>query len=1011
MRFGVLGPVTAFGLDGAVELGPTRQRTVLAILLVESGTAVTPEQLVDRVWGERPPQRARETLHSYLSRLRTTLEAAGGPTPARRGRGYLIDADPDAVDLHRFRRLADAARAAGDTEAARLWPEALTLWRGTPFEDLDSDWLRSVAAGLEGERWSAVLDRNDVLLRTGEHTAILAELTLASDDHPLDERVAGQYLLALYAAGRQADALAHYRTLRRRLVDEIGSEPGPALRELHHRILRQDPHLVPGDPETPRERTSVASTVVPAQLPADVAGFTGRAAELDRLDTFLAPETGAPEQAMKIAVIGGTAGVGKTTLAVHWAHRVRARFPDGQLYVNLRGYDPEQPMATGDALARFLTALGLTGHNIPLGEEDRAARFRSEVAGKRMLIVLDNAAGVRQVRALLPGSGSCLVVVTSRDSLAGLVAVDGAYRLDLGLLSVTEAVDLLNRLIGRRAEAEPVATALLAEQCARLSLALRVAAELAVSRPDSTLADLSAELTDRQSRLDLLDPGGDPYAAVREVFSWSTHHLPTAALETFRLLGLHPGPDIDPYAVAALAGVPVDQARRNLAVLARAHLVHRSGPNRYGLHDLLRAYAAGLATREVTGEQREHASRRLLDYYRAAATAAMDCLHPAEAPHRPSRMPSSATIPDLTTPEAAAAWLDAERFCLIAVAAHAAAGGDYAYVVSLTRTVHRYLIDTHLTEAIALSDQARRSAEGTDDPSALAHALRLLGAAYSRMSQVDLALECQLASLAEARRAADPLAETLAYLGLGVALSHLGRGEEAIERTRDAIAVATEAADALGQAIAFNNVAVLEQQHGRYAEAGEHLREALSRFQALDARRFQANALTNLGVIETRLGDLAAAAGHFDASLGILHELSTPIVEAHTLDKLGMLLLRLGDAPAASERFRQAVRLFHQVGVPAAEAGSLNGLGEAAMRQGRLEEALAHHQEALAMAEQTKGLHQQAQAHLGLGRVLHALNEADRARAHLETSLKLYTALRMPEADEVRTTLAELAQP
>ncbi|MEV6965715.1 tetratricopeptide repeat protein [Hamadaea sp. NPDC051192] len=692
---------------------------------------------------------------------------------------------------------------------------------------------------------------------------------------------------------------------------------------------------------------------------------------------------------------------------MHWAHRVRARFPDGQLYVNLRGYDPEQPMATGDALARFLTALGLTSHNVPLAEDDRAARFRSEVAGKRMLIVLDNAAGVRQVRSLLPGSGSCLVVVTSRDSLAGLVAVDGAYRLDLGLLTITEAVDLLNRLIGRRAEEEPVATALLAEQCARLSLALRVAAELAVSRPDSTLAELTAELTDRQSRLDLLDPGGDPYAAVREVFSWSIHHLPTAALETFRLLGLHPGSDIDPYAVAALTGVPIDQARQNLAVLARAHLVHRSAPNRYGLHDLLRAYAGSLANLHLTRDERENATGRLLDFYRTAATAAMDCLHPAEAPHRPPRIPSSATIPDLTTPDAAGAWLDAERFCLIAVAAHVAACGKYAYVVDLARIVHRYLIDTHLTEAIALSDQARRSAEGTDDPSALAHALRLLGAAYSRMSQVDLALECQQGSLAQARRAGDPLAETLAYLGLGVALSHLGRGAESMAQTREAIAVATKADDALGEAIAFNNLAVLLQQHGRYAEAGEHQREALSRFRDLDARRFQANALTNLGVIETRLGDLAAAADHFDASLVILHELSTPIVEAHTLDKLGMLLLRLGDAPAASERFRQAVQLFHQVGVPAAEAGSLNGMGEAALRQGRPEEALALYRRALAMAEQIRGFHQEAQAHLGMGHVLRALDDEDRARAHFETALELYTGLGLPEADDARTALAE----
>jgi len=1015
LRFGVLGPLVASGLDGVVELGPTRQRTVLAALLIDPTTAVTPDQLVDRVWGDRSPQRARATLHTYLSRLRTVFEAAGGPALVRRGRGYLLDLDPLSVDLHQFRKLATAARAAGDTQAVELWREALDLWRGTPFDDLDSDWLRGVAIGLERERWSAGLDRNDVLLRSGDHAKVLADLTPALAEHPLDERLAGQFMLALYASGRQADALAHYRMLRQRLVDDIGSEPGPALRELHHRLLHQDPQLVPDipAPETPGPLYSGPATRPhrPAELPADVAAFAGRHTELHKLDGLLDGSQEIPTPAISIVTIGGTAGVGKTALAVHWAHQVADLFPDGQLYVNLRGYDPEQPMTTGDALARFLVGLGVPDRDIPVGLDERAARFRTEVAGKRLLILLDNAAAVAQVRMLLPGTGTCLVVVTSRDSLAGLVAIDGAYRLDLELLPVDESLDLLGRLIGRRAADEPEATALLAEQCARLPLALRVAAELAVSRPDSTLAELSAELTDRQSRLDLLDAGGDPYAAVREVISWSIHHLPATALETFRLLGLHPGPDVDPYSVAALTGAAVVQARQNLAHLARAHLVHRAGPGRYGLHDLLRAYAGRLAATELTQMQRDHALRRLLDYYRTAATTAMDRLHPAETDRRPAQTPGDFPVPTLSTTDKAEAWLDAERFNLVAVAVHAATGGDHAYLVDVARVVHRFLIDAHVTEAIALYEQARSAAERAEDPAASAHALRQLGTAYSRLGRLDLAVDYQREALTLFRQYGDRDGETRALAGVGVALSRLGRLQEAIDPLQQALTMSLQAGDSLGEAIALNNLGVLYQHLGRYAEASEHLRLALNGFRDVGARPQEANTLTNLGVAEAKLGRYPEAARHLDESLTILKELSAPPEEAHALDELGRLLLQLGEVAPAVARFSESLEIYHRIGARSFEAYPLNGLGEAAFLSGDYEQALHRHGQALIIAEETGTTSQRARAHVGIGQALRAQHSTDDARTHFETALALYEKLGIPEAQEVRQTLTELQPP
>ncbi|MEJ3742707.1 BTAD domain-containing putative transcriptional regulator [Actinomycetes bacterium KLBMP 9797] len=600
-----------YAAGGPIGLGTARQRIVLAALLVEPGAPVALDQLVDRVWGEEPPQQARATLHVYLSRLRTVLGDAGGPALVRHGHGYVLDVDPAAVDLHRFRALAREARSADDDRAVVLWRDALTLWRGTPFAGLDSDWLRSVAAAMDVERLAATLDHNDVRLRRGEHAHLISELTAAAAGRPLDERLSGQLMLALYRSGRQVDALAHYRSVHDRLVEELGSVPGPELWDLHQRILRHDPCLAV-TPVADGPEPAVVLTVDPqgtpggaiashrpAQLPADLTGFTGRATELRHLDKLLEESASGSLGAMLTTVIAGTAGVGKTALAVHWAHRVADRFPDGQLYVNLRGYDQEQPMPAADALVRFLAALGVTGQDVPLEMEERAARYRSALAGRRMLIVLDNAANVAQVRPLLPGTGSCLVIVTSRDSLAGLVAVHGAHRIDLDLLPAGEAIGLLRRLIGARVEAEPEAATTLAEQCARLPLALRVAAELAVGRPDSTLADLVAELADRQARLELLEAGDDPYAAVREVLSWSIQHVPPDAAHLFRLLGSHPGPDWDAYVAAALADTGLDHARRALELLTRANLLHRTGRFRFGMHDLLRAYAIHLTLRSA----------------------------------------------------------------------------------------------------------------------------------------------------------------------------------------------------------------------------------------------------------------------------------------------------------------------------------------------------------------------------------------------------------------------------
>jgi DNA-binding SARP family transcriptional activator len=1019
VRFQLLGHVSALSDRGPVPLGTTRQRAVLAALLVEPGVPVSLDQLVERVWGATSPRSARQTLHSYISRLRSVLDDAGGPAPVRRSGGYALDVDAAAVDLHRFRVLVTQARCADDDRADALWQDAMALWRGQPFADLDSDWLRSVAVTLEAERQAAALDHYDLLLRRGEHARLLPEVAAAAETHPLDERLAGQLMLVLYRCGRQADALAHFRLVQERLADELGSDPGSALCELHQRILRHDPELAvrrPGAPDpdsgsraADADAAAISRAPRPAQLPLDVAGFTGRDDDLRRLDDLLsAPAADGPARAVAIIAIGGTAGVGKTALAVHWAHRVADRFPDGQLYVNLRGYDPEQPMLPADALARFLTALGVPERDIPLDDDERAARYRSELADRRMLILLDNAGSVAQVRALLPGSGSSLVLVTSRDSLAGLVAVHGAQQLGLDLLPDAEAVDLLHRLIGERVVAEPEAAVALAEQCARLPLALRVAAVLATSRPDSPLADVVAELADRQERLELLDPGGDPYAAVHAVFSWSIQHLPEPAARTFRRLGLHPGPDLDPYVAAALTGLEPNRARRILETLVSAHLLHRTGPGRYGMHDLLRAYSARLTLAEDAALDRETAEERLFTYYLTAAVATIDTLRPAETLYRPEASSPSVLVPDLATPDAARGWAEAERFCIVAIVERAADTGRFDCAVGLARSLHLYLVNTHITDVLTINGHALRAAEAGGDVIGQAHALRQLGVVHTRMGQHNTSFDYLRRALALFRQAGDLAGQAMALTGLGSARYQLGEHRAALDDHLNAIELARQAGDRRGEAVALTNAGIAQGRLGNDAASIETQHEALRIVREIGSRQSEAVTLNNLASVEMRVERYAEAADHLREALAIIEDLGSDRGRAHALDTLGILHLRLGEPGPATDCFRRALAEFRVVGERVGQAWSTNGLGEVARFTGDTVAALALHADALAIATAAGGRYQQARAHAGIGHAHRALGDQDRARTHYENAYLIYIDLDMPDAAEMLDLMGEV---
>jgi DNA-binding SARP family transcriptional activator len=518
MRFAILGPLLVHDGETPVDVPKGRSRALLAALMMHAGSPVPADVLAELVWDGSPPLSAAVTLRSHVMRLRRALGPRAGARLITRHPGYLLQACGDEVDVLRFRRLCRGGGAAlrekAWDRADRLLGEALSLWRGAPLADIPSrQLLQEEAPGLE-ELWLQAKEwQIDAMLHLGRHDELIPGLQSLAGEHALRERFHSQLMLALYRCGRQAEALAAYHHARDTLVGELGTEPGPGLRELHQRILSADPALALVGAPSPGGRS--AQTAVPRELPAAVRHFTGRAGELAALTAMLDQSGEQAPEAVVISAIGGTAGVGKTALAVQWAHQAAGRFPGGQLYVNLCGYDLAQPVTSADALAAFLRSLGVAGQDIPAEEAERAVRYRSLLAGRRMLVVLDNAGSAEQVRPLLPGDPTCAVVVTSRDALTGLVARDGARRLDLDLLPPDDAVGLLRALIGARVDADPAAAAVLASECCRLPLALRVAAELAATRPAVPLIELADELADRQRRLDRLDAGADPRSAVR----------------------------------------------------------------------------------------------------------------------------------------------------------------------------------------------------------------------------------------------------------------------------------------------------------------------------------------------------------------------------------------------------------------------------------------------------------------------------------------------------------------
>jgi tetratricopeptide (TPR) repeat protein/DNA-binding XRE family transcriptional regulator len=715
----------------------------------------------------------------------------------------------------------------------------------------------------------------------------------------------------------------------------------------------------------PEPAESRGSAMVPRQLPAAVSHFTGRLGELEALSRVLGE--GRASRTVVISALAGTAGVGKTALAVRWAHQVAERFPDGQLYVNLRGYDPAEPVTAADALASFLQALGLPGPQIPDGAEDRARTYRSMLAGRRMLVVLDNAQQAQQVRPLLPGDPGCAVVITSRDALAGLVAMDGARRLDLDLLPLADAVALLRLLIGDRVDQDLDAAAELAGLCARLPLALRIAAELIASRRQAALRELVNELTAGQ--LDALDVGEDR-ADVRAVISWSYRQLPDPAARAFALLGLHPGEDLDAHAAAALTGVSRQEARRVLGQLHRASLLQATGPGRYGMHDLLRAFAREQAAAADTNGQSEQALTRLFDYYLGAAVAAMDILFPAEARQRPRIEASAEEVPEMVGEAAGWAWLDAERSNLVAVVAHCASDGWPRHATSLARTLFRYLMNgSHLPEALIVYGDALRAARLSGDLLGEAQALAGLGGiGIMRGHSLDAAGNYQ-AALDCFRRCGDQIGEANSLINLGVTEQMQDDHMSAAGHYRQAVTAFEQASDSIGTARALASLAGAEAELDLLADAAAHLERALPVFLVANDHTNLAEALERMGEVNFRRGQLTEAAAFHEQALAAYRRVGHPVGEAAQLASLGEVRLRQGEYRQAIDYLRQARDLFRQVGNQFGELLTLRTLAEALQQIDEYGAARAELEIALRLATETGSTHLQAKVRSDLAEV------------------------------------------
>jgi DNA-binding SARP family transcriptional activator/tetratricopeptide (TPR) repeat protein len=979
MEFRVLGPTELWSAGQPYDLGSAKARSVLAILLLTPRTIVPAGALIDRLWDTRPPAKARETLSVYVARLRASLRQAvgDGVRLAGRANGYVLDVDPESVDLHQFRRLrrqASALAESGDHDhAARLLREADALWRGPALAGIRGDWVERMRDSLEEERRAVILERVECELELGRHADLISELRGLVAQYPLDETFIAHQMTALYRSGRQGDALSVYRETHSRLVEEQGTDPGPVLDELHQRILRRDPELS----ARPASRRP-GSVPQPDTLPPEIAAFVGRATELAQLTR----EHGGKPQ---VSVIEGMPGVGKTALAVHAAHAVAARYPDGMFYLNFHTHDPGSPsLDSAEALHRLLQSLSVPAAQIPDAIGKRAALWRAELSRRRALVILDDAATADQVRPLLPEVGGCRVLITARGALPGL---QGAHVVTLDALPTDDAVTLFAQVASPDMVRDQNEAATAVELVGRNPLAIQLTAAGLTRGYPFRAADLAGELSQIAPGL---DDSGTANPQVMSAFDLSYRALGPDHQQFFRRLGLSPCPLVSLHAAAALGGCTVAEAEKAFTALLDHHLLEQDRAGQFRFHDLIRGFAAARAAHDDPAAEQREAVGRLLDYYLDSADTADQVLHPFR--HRMPVWVANPPVdsPALGTPAAAADWLESEWRNILQAVRHASEHEWQRQCADLSHVLAGFLeIRAYWHEAIEAHTLALQACRYLADPARIARASLELSVVTQQTGQHAAALALAGDAAEIYRSLGDGCGQAEALDQIGLANQRAARSREALAYFQEAQVLYADAGDRHGVADTLGHSGIASWHLGHFPDAMENLLGALALYREVTDRRGEAKSLNNLAKMQVYAGEHRDALANYKKSLEIFNEIGGAQSQAILYQSIGSVHSYEGSYDEALDACRRALDIYRSIGDLPDEADVLIDIGAIFQGAGRSYEALIHYEMAALVAGEIGNLSQQVMA-------LRGMADVHRGSGRCTDALERYgTALRM----------------
>ncbi|WP_460805393.1 AfsR/SARP family transcriptional regulator [Nocardiopsis aegyptia] len=1000
MEFGVLGPITVWSDRRPMPVGGPRQRCVLGALLVYLGREVTLDQLIAFLWNDDPPRTARSVIQVQISHLRRLLPDTIATTPG----GYVLNVDPDSVDLHRFRRLQDTASEAPPEVAAELLNQALDCWRGTPFSGVGSEYLdHSVVAPLQEEYWSAVVAWGTCALNLGRYAAVVSRLNPLVSEEPFRERLHHLLITALWRDNERARALAVYEELRARLAEELGVDPGPELVALHTRILREE---VPQRPAARSASDPSSDTafrfVVRNDLPRDLPDFTGREESLRKLDEAASPSGGQAQ----VCVITGSGGEGKTTTAVRFGHEVAKRYPDGQLFIDLYGYTSnKEPLDPSSALSALLRAVGVPPESVPERLDERAALWRATLMGRRVLLILDNVASFAQVSPLLASAPGSMTLITARTELSGL---SGARFLSLGMFDESSSLELFSRVLGeKRVQSEPEQAREIARICGGLPLALRVIAGRMLTRPTWSFAHVVKRLGEQNRKLRELRVEGQ---SVESAIDLSYRSLNAHQRRAFRLLGLIIGNTVDLVGAASLLDMTVEDADDILQELVGVCLLEEPQGDVYRLHDLIRAFALERALAEHGHEQVAAARTRLAEYYLATAQHAADLLGPRG--HNDDDRVRSGYRTDLFGREDAEGWFSLHQENLAETIEYFASSenGDLAW--RMADSVWRfYAMRGHMALLLGSHERLLQISGSQGNQRGRAVTLIGLGIAHYISGRFDEALSL----LVEARdlliAMRDDRGIIRALANLGIVYERVGRFVDSAKAIQDVLEYASSLGDPAVEALQWNNLAVLRGTLGDHREALRCAESAILAAPEEDRDESKAYAKRVMGEARVGLGQLEVAFQDLKEALELSLRLQLAGNQVYVHNSLGVAYRAAGSSEQAIECHTTALSLAEKFGDHSGDSEILTDLGLTYAAAGRHDEAVTALEKAHAIAAERNERYAAARAALALGRIPAPTMAPARARELLTDAEATLTELDLPEAGTARAALLDLSDP